>query len=116
PPRRSSDLSKATTILLTPEQLFHMQDGDQYFSWSPDSKWLLAEYNPTMANGEVVLLDVEGKQKMVNLTKSGYSDHRPMWANEGKQILWFSNRHGLKSHARSEERRVGKECIDSGVT
>ncbi|SFT12485.1 S41 family peptidase [Sphingobacterium wenxiniae] len=91
--------SKATTTLLTPEQLFHMQDGDQYFSWSPDSKWLLAEYNPTMANGEVVLLDVEGKQKMVNLTKSGYSDHRPMWANEGKQILWFSNRHGLKSHA-----------------
>lgn len=93
--------SKNTVTLLTPEQLFHMQDGDQYFSWSPDSRLLLATYRPTMANSEVVLLDAEGKNKMVNLTKSGYSDSRPQWANEGKQILWFSNRHGMKSHASS---------------
>ena len=93
--------SKNTVTLLTPEQLFHMQDGDQYFSWSPDSRLLLATYRPTMANSEVVLLDAEGKQKMVNLTKSGYSDSRPQWANDGKQILWFSNRHGMKSHASS---------------
>ncbi|HLW50212.1 MAG TPA: S41 family peptidase [Sphingobacteriaceae bacterium] len=91
----------ARTVLLTPEHLFHMQDGDQYFSWSPDSKWLLASYRPTMSNGEAVLLDVEGKQKMVNLTQSGYNDRSPKWVNGGKQILWFSNRHGMKSHANS---------------
>lgn len=93
--------TKDTVTLLTPEQLFHMQDGDQYFSWSPDSKLLLATYRPTMYNSEVVLLDAEGKQNMVNLTKSGYSDIKPQWANEGKQIIWFSNRHGMKSHASS---------------
>lgn len=91
--------SKNVVTLLTPEQLFHMSDGDQYFSWSPDSKLLLASYRPTMANSEVVLLDAEGKNKMVNLTKSGYSDLKPQWVNGGKQILWFSNRHGMKSHA-----------------
>ncbi|MFD2969513.1 S41 family peptidase [Sphingobacterium bambusae] len=91
--------SKNVVTLLTPEQLFHMSDGDQYFTWSPDSKLLLASYRPTMANSEVVLLDAEGKKKMVNLTKSGYSDMKPQWANGGKQILWFSNRHGMKSHA-----------------
>ncbi|MCF1751818.1 S41 family peptidase [Mariniradius sediminis] len=93
--------TKAKTNLMTPEQLFHMQDGDQYFSWSPDSKWLLAEYNPTMANGEVVLLDVTGKTAMENLTRSGYGDGRPKWVNGGKQMIWFSNRDGLKGFATS---------------
>lgn len=93
--------SKATVTLLTPEELFHMQDGDQYFQWSPDSKWLLATYRPTMANSEVVLLDATGSRPVYNLTQSGYSDYSPQWANDGKQIIWFSNRDGLKSHAAS---------------
>ncbi len=94
------DLASSKTVtLLTPEQLFHMRDGDQYFEWSPDSRWLLASYRPTMANGEVVLLDAEGGKPMINLTQSGYSDSSPKWV--GQQILWFSNRHGMKDHASS---------------
>ncbi len=93
--------TKATVTLLTPEQLFHMSDGDQYFTWSPDSKWLLASYRPTMANSEVVLLDASGKEKMRKITNSGYGDDRATWVNEGKQILWFSNRDGLRSYATS---------------
>ncbi len=93
--------SKKTVTLMTPEHLFHMQDGDQYFSWSPDSRWLLATYRPTMANSEVVLLDAEGKKEMVNLTESGYNDRSPKWVDGGKQIMWFSNRYGMKSHAQS---------------
>lgn len=93
--------SKKEQILMTPEQLFHMQDGDQYFQWSPDSKWLLATYRPTMPNREVVLLDVSGQKPMVNLTQSGYSDGNPKWTPDGKQIIWFSNRFGMKSHANS---------------
>lgn len=88
-------------VLMTPEHLYHMRDGDQYFTWSPDSKWLLASYSPTMSNGEVVLLDVEGNRPMVNLTQSGYDDRAPKWIMGGKAIIWFSNRHGMKSHANS---------------
>ena len=33
--------SKNTVTLLTPEDLYHMRDGDKYYRWSPDSKWLL---------------------------------------------------------------------------
>lgn len=96
------DLStKNTVTLLTSAELFHMRDGDQYFTWSPDSKWLLATYRPTMPNDEVVLLDASGAKKMINLTESGYSDYYPKWVNEGKQMLWFSNRDGLKSYATS---------------
>jgi Tol biopolymer transport system component/C-terminal processing protease CtpA/Prc len=94
-------LTKTSVTLLTPEQLFHMSDGDQYFTWSPDSKWLLATYRPTMSNSEVVLLDVSGKEKMRKITNSGYGDERAKWINEGKQIIWFSNRDGLRSYATS---------------
>src|SRR5690554_6631006 len=93
--------SKDTVKLLTPKELFYMRDGDQYFTWSPDSRWLLASYRPTMANGEVVLVAADGKREMINLTQSGYGDSSPKWVNEGKQMLWFSNRDGLKSQAAS---------------
>ncbi|WP_192349905.1 DPP IV N-terminal domain-containing protein [Algoriphagus sp. Y33] len=93
--------SQESIVLMTPDELFHMRDGDQYFTWAPDSKWLLATYRPTMANSEVVLLDASGKQKMKNLTKSGYGDENAMWVNDGKQMLWFSNRDGLRSYATS---------------
>ncbi|WP_106566116.1 S41 family peptidase [Cecembia rubra] len=96
------DLSnKSTVTLMTPDEVFHMQDGDKYFTWSPDSKWLLAEFRPTMANGEVVLLDASGKRPIENLTQSGYGDSRPKWVNGGKQMIWFSNRDGLKGFATS---------------
>src|SRR5690606_3904266 len=93
--------TKDTVTLLTPKELFHMRDGDQYFTWSPDSQWLLATYRPTMVNSEVVLLAADGKREMINLTQSGYGDSSPKWVHDGKQILWFSNRDGLKGMAAS---------------
>jgi tricorn protease len=93
--------SKSSTTLMGPDLLFHMSDGDQYFTWSPDSKWLLAGYRPTMTNSEVVLLDASGNEKMRKLTLSGYSDDNAKWVNGGKQMIWFSNRDGLRSYATS---------------
>jgi Tol biopolymer transport system component len=98
--------SKKTRTLLTPDKLIYMSDGDQYFQWSPDSKWLLAEYSPIMSNSEVALIPSDGKTQMVNLTRSGYNDSRPVWANKGKQMLWFSDRDGLRSYANSGSRQV----------
>jgi len=89
-----------TTALLTPDDLFHQSDGDKYFTWSPDSKWLLADWDKSLSNGEVLLLSADGKQR-INLTESGYGDSSPKWMNEGKQMIWFSNRNGLKSYATS---------------
>jgi Tol biopolymer transport system component/C-terminal processing protease CtpA/Prc len=98
--------SKQTRTLLSPDELFYMGDGDQYFQWSPDSKWLLVEYSPVMANTEVVLIAADGKAKMVNLTQSGYGDYRPKWMNGGKQMIWFSDRDGLRSYANSGSRQA----------
>lgn len=98
---RIKDVESGKTVdLLTPEDVFHMSDGDQYFTWSPDSKWLLFEWGKLLNNSEVLLLSADGKER-INLTESGYYDGSPKWVNEGKQMLWFSNRNGLKSYATS---------------
>ncbi|MDB4439045.1 S41 family peptidase, partial [bacterium] len=92
--------TKAVKELLTPKDLFHMSDGDKYFTWSPDSKWLLVDWGLSLNNSEVLLLAADGS-KRVNLNESGYYDYAPKWVNEGKQMIWFSNRDGLKSYATS---------------
>nr|WP_320119974.1 S41 family peptidase [uncultured Marinifilum sp.] len=98
--------SKNIRTVMNGDQLFYMSDGDQYFSWSPDSKWLLVEYSPVLANSEAVLIAANGKQEMINLTESGYGDAAPIWVNGGKQMLWFSDRHGLRSYANSGSRQM----------
>ncbi|MTI88797.1 MAG: peptidase S41 [Balneolaceae bacterium] len=98
---RIKDLDSGDTVdLLTPDDLFHMRDGDKYFTWSPDSKWLLFGWSKLLNNSEVLLLSADGKER-INLTESGYYDYSPKWMNEGKQMIWFSNRDGLKSYATS---------------
>ncbi|WP_299665256.1 S41 family peptidase [uncultured Polaribacter sp.] len=86
--------------LLTPKDLFHMRDGDKYFTWSPDSKWLLVDWSKTLSNSEVLLMAADGS-KRINLNESGYYDASPKWVNDGKQMIWFSNKNGLKSYATS---------------
>lgn len=96
---KNLETNEVTTIL-TPEDLYHMRDGDKYYRWSPDSKWLLIGWSASLSNSEVLLMSADGKTRY-NLTESGYGDYRPKWVNDGKQMLWFSNRDGLKSYATS---------------
>jgi tricorn protease len=94
--------SKQSRVLLTDKELFSMGDNDQYFQWSPDSKWILFDYSvPGIAPGEVGIVAADGKGKVSNLTESGFNDSRPKWIMGGKAMLWFSNRDGLKGVAQS---------------
>ncbi len=99
---RVMDLTTRKTVtLLTPNELFHMRDGDKNFTWSPDSKWILADFSKLLNNSDIILLDASGKEEMKTLVPSGYYDVGAQWVNEGKQMIWFSNRNGLKSYATS---------------
>jgi tricorn protease len=94
--------SKQTRTLLNGDQLFAWGENDQYFQWSPDSKWLLFNYSiPGSAISEVGLVQADGKGKVVNLTESGFNDFRPKWIMGGKGMLWFTNRDGLRAAAMS---------------
>lgn len=94
--------SKQVRTLLTTNELFSMGDNDQYFTWSPDSKWLLFEYSePGFANSEVGIIAADGKGKKINLTESGYNDGSPKWMMNGKMMIWASTRDGLRAQANS---------------
>jgi tricorn protease len=94
--------SKQTRSLLGADQLFASGEGNQYFQWSPDSKWLLFNYDiPGNAASEIGLIAADGKSKAVNLTQSGFNDSRAKWILNGNGMIWVSNRDGLRGAAMS---------------
>ena len=74
-------------------------DGDQDFTWSPDSKSILCNYqaNGGWNNVDVALIDIESG-KVTDLTRSGYSDDNFKWALGGKAMTWESDKNGFRSH------------------
>lgn len=93
--------SKAVRTLLTDDSNYSYSDGDQYYTWSPDSKWILAGYNQPNQyfNSDIALISADGKQKIVNLTPSGYNEGSPRWMMGGKMMIYFADRDGMKNHA-----------------
>jgi tricorn protease len=88
------DSGKSRTILPIDVNYSYI-DGDQWYEWSPDGKWFLAEYlSPTRWSSEVGLVPSSGDGELVNLTKSGYEDVRPRWAFKGEAVFWLTDRHG----------------------
>ncbi|WP_294478583.1 S41 family peptidase [uncultured Bacteroides sp.] len=92
--------SKAVRTVMDAQYQYSYSDGDQWFQWSPDSKWILSDYIGIGGwnNKDVVLLKADGKGEMVNLTESGYSDTNAKWVLGGKAMIWNSDRAGYRSH------------------
>ncbi|MDX2475513.1 MAG: S41 family peptidase, partial [Candidatus Krumholzibacteria bacterium] len=88
--------SKKARLVLGPEHNYSYADGDQYFTWSPDSKWLLVQYGlaERVMSPEVGLIAADGKGEVTNLTLSGYEDMMPKWVLDGKAMIWGTNRDG----------------------
>jgi Tol biopolymer transport system component/C-terminal processing protease CtpA/Prc len=93
--------SNKSVTVLGPENTIHFSDSDQIFNWSPDSQWILFQHNKLLNNADVAMVSAKGDEDIKVLVPSGYFDSAPKWVNGGKQIIWFSNREGLKSYATS---------------
>lgn len=92
--------SKQVRTILSPEWNYSYLDGDQYYEWSPDGKWFLVKFNPKEVwISEVGIIPSDGNGKLTNISLNGYDDYTPKFHYHGKAMLWFSNRHGMKSHA-----------------
>lgn len=91
------DTKKVRTVL--PKKYnYSYSDGDLGFTWSPDSKWLLAEYLPyDRWSSDIALVSADGKE-LINLTETGYSCYGPKWIMGGAAVMWFSDRNGMRSH------------------
>ena len=91
--------SKQSRTVLSGEKNYSYADGDQYYQWSPDSKWFLVQYGlpDRIQTPEVGLVAADGKSEVRNLTQSGYDDFQPKWSVDGKMMIWGSDREGALS-------------------
>ncbi|MDE6268301.1 MAG: PDZ domain-containing protein [Muribaculaceae bacterium] len=91
--------SRKVNTALDGKYNYSYTDGDITFTWSPDSRWLLADYIGIGGwnNKDIALVAADGS-KVVDLTNSGYSDGNPHWALDGKAMTWESDRAGYRSH------------------
>lgn len=91
--------SKEVRTVLDGKYNFSYSDGDIWFEWSPDSKWLMCNYigNGGWNNTDIAVVKADGKE-VHNITDSGYSDSNGKWVLEGKAILFESDRAGYRSH------------------
>lgn len=92
--------SKKSEIILDGKYNYSYSDGDQWYQWSPDSKWILAKFfeKGGWQSPDVALVKADGSGEIHNLTNSGYSDQNPKFMMGGKAIIWKSDRQGFRSH------------------
>lgn len=86
---------------------YSYSDGDQWYQWSPDSKWILTNYIGIGGwnNQDVALVNASGNGEIHNLTESGYTDTNAKWVLDGKAMMWYSDRAGYRSHGSWGDRK-----------
>ncbi|MCF8374666.1 MAG: peptidase S41 [Bacteroidales bacterium] len=90
--------SKKVREIVSGDKNYSYTDGDQYYAWSPDSKWFLVNFLPAKSwKDEVGLVSAEGGIEIINLTQSGFGDYSPKWGMKGELMYWFSDRDGMKN-------------------
>jgi Tol biopolymer transport system component/C-terminal processing protease CtpA/Prc len=99
--------TKQSRVILPGKYNYSYEDGDQWYQWSPDGKWFLVKFlQPGRWSSEAGLVDSEGKQQLTNLTNSGFEDVHPVWAQEGKSMIWLTDEFGLRGTGSGGEPQV----------
>ncbi len=93
------DIAGKTSTTLLPEGVnYSYADGDQYFAWSPDSKYLLVQSSEgRFGSSQVVLIKTDGSGQRINLTQSGFNNAEPQWGMGGKMMYWANDKKGMKN-------------------
>ena len=104
--------SKAVRTVMDGNYEYSYSDGDQWYQWSPDSKWILTNYIGIGGwnNKDVALVNASGNGEIHNLTESGYSDGNAKWVLDGKAMIWESDRAGFRSHGAGALKRISTSC------
>jgi tricorn protease len=93
------NIEKHTSTTLLPEgNNFSFTDGDQEFSWSPDSRYIMMPSQEGRAGGNnLVLIKADGSTPRIKIVQSGFDLDHPQWGINGKVIYYLSDKLGLKS-------------------
>ena len=92
--------TKAVRTLMDGKYIYSYSDGDVWFEWSPDSRWLLSSYIGTGGwnSQDIALVNASGNGEIHNLTESGYNESNGKWVLGGKAMIFESDRAGYRSH------------------
>ncbi|MBL7793788.1 MAG: PD40 domain-containing protein [Saprospiraceae bacterium] len=92
--------TKKVREIMGADKNYSYSDGDQWYEWSPDGKWFLVNFLQNQQwISQAGLVSAAGGQPITNLTQSGYNNNNPRWMMDGKMMLWFSDRDGMKNDA-----------------
>lgn len=99
--------SRQISTVMDGKYNFSYSDGDQWFNWSPDSRWLITSYigQSGWHHADIALVDASANGNIRNLTNSGYSDSNGKFVLNGKAMLFESDRNGYRSHGGSSAER-----------
>ena len=98
--------TKQTRTILPKGRNYSYADGDQYFDWSPDSKWLVVDdQQGTWQFSNAALIKADGSQTFYPI-KSGYGEGAAKFAMDGKMMTWVSDKEGRRSLAMQGSREV----------
>ena len=88
------------TMVLGPEHNYSYSDGDMHFAWSPDSRYLTADFGRPERVAffrNVALIDITKENAPVNVTFGGYSDQEARFSRDGSLLYFYSVREGNSS-------------------
>ena len=92
--------SKVSRVIVPGNKNYSYSDGDQWYQWSPDSKWFTVNFlHEEQWIGQVGLVSAEGGKDIIDLTKSGYGGDVPQWGMDGRELILIRERHGLEHQA-----------------
>ena len=99
--------AKKSRVVVPAGVNFSYADGDQYFTWSPDGRYLVFDSDEgRWPSSEIAIVKADGSGKRVNLTESGFNDDKAKWAMGGRALLWLTDRDGKKPLAFQGAREV----------
>lgn len=91
--------TKKERVVLDGKLNYSYSDGDQSYTWSPDSRWLLVTYfDADRWRTDIGLLNASGKEDPINLTQSGYTNWNAKFSMDGEMVYYYTGKHGMQSH------------------
>ena len=81
-----------TNVALSKIHNYSYSDGDITYSWSPDSRWLTADYAPRdrLFVPNIGVFPSDGSADPRDISHSGYQDSSPLWNQSGGVVYWAS--------------------------